>query len=74
MTEAAADTSNNLTRAHVTGKVPAIVQRGRGKRRGKSAKLSAGSKRHASQLQKRGLISPSAAKANGIASAGAAKK
>lgn len=73
MTEAA-DAPNNLTRAHITGKVPSVIERGRKRRKGTSAKLSSRSKRHASQLQKRGLISPSAARSNGIASAGATKK
>ncbi len=56
----------NLTRAGVTGKVPAIFKRGARRKAGKGVKLSADSKRHARSLQKQGVISPRAAMANGI--------
>lgn len=60
--------SVGLTRAGVTGKVPAIFKRGRGKRKpGKTAKLSADKRRHVRQLQKQGVISPRAAAQNGLA-------
>ena len=58
--------ATNQTKAHVTGKVPAIMKpRHRGKA-GKRVRLSAGSRRHVSNLQKRGEISANAAAQAGI--------
>lgn len=56
-----------LTRAGVTGKVPAIFKRGGKRKAGKPAKLSADKRHHVRQLQKQGVISPRAAAQNGLA-------
>lgn len=58
---------SNVTRANITGKVPewAKPKMGRGGK-GKRARLPAHRRQHARQMQKAGLISATAAKANGI--------
>ena len=59
----------NVTRANITGKVPEVMRRVRGKagqRKAKAVALTADKRSHVKALSKRGLISPSAAGASGL--------
>ncbi len=61
---------SNMTRGNITGKVPLMPVKHRGRARGgrkvKAAKLSSDQKKHVGQLKKSGLISDRAASQHGL--------